>query len=215
MDSWKKHLPDYELMRWDETSFDIGSTIFTKEAYENRKYAFVADYIRLWALHNHGGIYFDVDVEVLKPLDPFLSYKAFCGFEDETHISTAVIGSEKNGEWAKDQLDYYTDRHFIMPDGTPNTTTNVQIISKMMADQGFDLHNSRQSFKGIVEVFPQDFFSPKSFVSGKIRITENTCCIHHFSGSWLSPWQKCKKSVKYIIFKLGLYPLARRMLRKT
>ena len=205
--SWKKYLPEYQLMLWNEDTFNLHAHPFTHEAYEEKKYAFITDYVRLWALYNYGGIYMDTDVEVLKPLDCFLSHPAFSGFEDEKHIPTGIMGSEKNGTWVKEQLAYYDNRHFKLPDGTLDTTTNVAIMCRLMSNEGFILSNSRQNFRNIIEIYPKDYFCPKSYVTGKIELTSNTYTIHHFAGSWLTPWQKFKAKIKPIIAKTGLIKL--------
>lgn len=210
--SWKKHLPEYELKLWNEETFDLNSTPYTSEAYTARKFAFITDYVRLWALYNDGGVYMDTDVEVLKPLDQFLQYPAFSGFEDETHIPTGIMASEKNGKWAKEQLDYYTAKHFLLPDGSLDTTTNVIIMCKLMGERGFILENSRQNFEGIIEIFPKDYFCPKSYVTGKIDITPNTHTIHHFAGSWHTPWQQFKMKMKPFLYKMGILRLMKKIL---
>ena len=113
IESWKKFLPEYRIIRWDEESFDINSNTYVKEAYENKKYAFVTDYVRLYALYTHGGIYMDTDVEVRRPLDQFLQHQAFSGFESYHDIPTGIMASEKGFQGIKDQLDYYNNRHFV------------------------------------------------------------------------------------------------------
>ena len=93
--SWSKYLPEYKVMVWNEDTFDIDAHPYTREAYQARKFAFITDYVRLWALKEHGGVYMDTDVEVIRPLDEFLDNPAFSGFEDETHIPTGIMASEK------------------------------------------------------------------------------------------------------------------------
>lgn len=202
--SWKKFLPEYEIMVWNEESFDLSSHPFTKEAYEAKKFAFITDYVRLWVLEKYGGVYMDTDVEVIKPLDPFLHHPAFSGFEDETHIPTGIMASEKNGVWVRQQLSYYENRHFKKPDGSLDMTTNVSIICDNMSREGFVLKNSRQTFKNIIEIYPKDFFCPKSYRTGKIKMTDNTVTIHHFAGSWHTPWHKTKSLLKRCLSSLGL-----------
>lgn len=206
IESWKKFLPDYEIKVWNEDNFDLDLYPYTREAYDNRKFAFVTDVVRLYALYYVGGIYMDTDVEVLKNLDYFLDLPAFSGFEDDVHIPTGIMASEKNGEWAKWQLDYYNGKHFVKQDGTLDITTNVVTISTSMAERGFRLQNSLQDFEGIVTIFPKDFFCPKSYVNGRIYITNNTYCIHHFAGSWIQRGAKYKmKNLlhKFIYLSIG------------
>lgn len=183
--SWEKYLPEYEIKEWNEDNFNLDLYPYVREAYDNRKFAFVTDVVRLYALYVEGGVYMDTDVEVLKPLDRFLSHPAFSGFEDDIHISTGIMASEKNGMWAKWQLDYYVDKHFVKEDGTLDLTTNVITIGNSMAEKGFVMQNSFQDFEGIITIYPKDFFCPKSHVDGKIYLTDNTYTIHHFAGSWV------------------------------
>lgn len=192
MASWREHLPEYEWKLWNEDSFDITSVPYVKEAYEARKFAFVTDYVRLYALHKFGGVYLDTDVEMLKGLDDLLLLPAFSGFESETEIPTGIMASEKNGPWAAEQLQYYEDRHFLLPDGSFDMTTNVEIISGIMGKNGFKLENSYQIYKDCMHIFPKDYFCPKSR-SGLISLTPNTHCIHHFEGSWQTRGVKAKK----------------------
>ena len=123
--SWKKYCPDYEIRRWDENNFNINENLYCKEAYENKKWAFVSDYIRVKVLYDYGGIYMDTDVEVIKPLDRFLVHKAFSGYENETSIPTGIIASEKKGKWIEALLRDYDDKKFILEDKKMNLETNV------------------------------------------------------------------------------------------
>ena len=182
--SWHKYLPEYEYRLWDEDSFDISSNRFVKEAYHNKKYAFVSDYVRLYALYHYGGIYMDTDVEVLKSLDVFLSYPAFSGFEVEDSIPTGIMGAEKGSVWAKRELEYYTDLSFILPNGAFNMKPNVQIITEHALSLGFIPNNQFQIINSDLAIFPKDYFCPKSYADGEIHLTENTYTIHHFAGSW-------------------------------
>lgn len=199
--SWKKYLPEYKLKLWDESNFDINSNAYVKEAYNARKFAFVTDYVRLFALFSEGGIYMDTDVQVIKSLDHFLQFPAFTGFESDVDVPTGIIGSEKGGAWSKEQLACYENRHFLIR-GKPDLTTNVQLISGNMARNGFVLKNSYQVYKNCLHVFPKDYFCPKSR-TGVLILTENTHCIHHFNGSWQSKRMKMKKFLFHKV--LGTY----------
>ncbi|CAG4999654.1 hypothetical protein DYBT9275_02272 [Dyadobacter sp. CECT 9275] len=190
--SWQKFLPDYELRLWDEATFDVDSVPYVKEAYQARKFAFVTDYVRLYALYRFGGIYMDTDVEVLKSLDNLLHLPAFSGFESETEIPTGIMASEPFGKWAEEQLQYYNGKHFLLADGSYDMTTNVEIISGIMAGEGFKLKNGYQIYKEWIHIFPKDYFCPKER-SGLINVTPNTYCIHHFEGSWQPLGSKIKK----------------------
>ena len=184
INSWKKYCPDYVIKEWNESNFDINSVPYVREAYEARKFAFVTDYVRLYALYNEGGIYMDTDVEVIKPLDRFLVHVAFSGFEDETAVPTGIMASEKGGKWAKENLEYYNDKHFFNSDGSLNMTTNVATITNYMKQHGIKLNNTFQDFSGLITFYPKDYFCPKSHYTGEIKLTNNTYTIHHFAGSW-------------------------------
>ncbi len=190
--SWEDILPNYQLNIWNEESFDVNSHPFTREAWQMKKYAFVSDYVRLFALYYYGGIYMDTDVEVLKSLDDLLHLPGFSGFESDYEVPTGIMACEKSNEWAKEQLKWYERKHFISEEGKPDLTSNVRIISEIMSNNGLLLDNSYQIYKGCMHIFPKDYFCPKSR-TGIISTTSNTYCIHHFAASW-HPWHmKLKK----------------------
>lgn len=200
--SWHRFLPDYKLQLWNEDSFDITSVPYVKEAYEARKFAFVTDYVRLYALYHQGGIYMDTDVEVVKNLDILLSLPAFSGFESDHEIPTGIMASEAHNAWTSEQLRYYTGRHFRRHDGSYDYTTNVEIMSGIMSANGFVLKNSYQIYKECMHMFPKDYFCPKSR-TGIITLTANTYCIHHFEGSW----QPIGSKIKRFIFRKLVGPI--------
>jgi hypothetical protein len=193
MASWKAQLPDYKFRLWNENSFDINSNFYVREAYLSRKYAFVTDYVRLYALYNFGGVYMDTDVEVLKSLDDLLHLPGFSGFESDKDVPTGIMACEPYNEWAREQLAWYEGKHFIKPDGRPDLTSNVEIISKTMGRNGLVLNNSFQVYKECLHVFPKDYFCPKSR-TGIVTLTSNTFCIHHFAASWLPGTERLNDS---------------------
>lgn len=186
IDSWHKFMPDWEYYLWNEDNFDISLYPYAQEAYKAKKYAFVSDVARLFALKHHGGVYFDTDVLVYKAFDPLLNYNAFAGFEGSKHcpVGTCVIGSEAFGEWVGKQLDDYENRRFVMPDGSFDLTTNVSFITGKMIDDGFVSNGLEQDYGGI-HIFPVDYFCPRHTTGEYIR-TENTYCEHLGIGSWSS-----------------------------
>ena len=197
--SWRKYLPEYEIKEWNETTFDIHSNAYVEEAYENRKYAFVTDYVRLYALYHEGGVYMDTDVEVLKPLDDLLGYEAVSGFETETQIPTGLMASREGHPFIQELLADYDDIHFKQIDEALDMTTNVTRITEHCLKYGLKRNNTLQTVNGFT-LLPKDYLCPKSFDTGKIRLTENTYTIHHFAGSWQSP---VRKKIRRIVILIG------------
>lgn len=199
VDTWHRFMPDYEYKLWNEEVFDVNSTVYTKEAYEAGKYAFVSDYVRLWALEQEGGIYLDTDVEVFKPFDDLLGNKAFAGFEGSKHlpVGTCVLATEPHGDWVVEMLDAYHDRRFYKTDGSFDFMTNVQFISAKMSENGFHQNGKEQFYKDL-HVYPVDYFSPRQTTGDFIR-TENTYCDHHGFGSWANPDSKLKTMIMWLI----------------
>lgn len=182
--SWHKFMPDYEYRLWNEDNFDVNCIPYTKEAYEAHKYAFVTDYVRLWALYTEGGVYMDTDVEILKPLDDLLQLSAFTGYEGSKTRPpvTGLMASAPRGEWAREQLESYNDAHFLKEDGSCDLTTNTIRISTIMRSNGF-VQNGKYSVYKDLHVFPTEYFCPRQ-TTGEFLMTENTYCDHHFMGTW-------------------------------
>ena len=184
IESWHKFMPDWEYKLWNEDNFDVNSNSYAKEAYEAQKYAFVTDYVRLYALYTEGGVYMDTDVETLKPYDDLLNLTAFTSYEGSKYLPpvTGTIASEAGGEWVKEQLDSYTDAHFLKEDGSLDLTTNTWRISRIMKANGFVQDGKYRVYKDL-HVFPADFFCPRQ-TTGEYLLTDNTYCDHHFMGTW-------------------------------
>lgn len=201
IEGWKKLCPQYQIKEWNEYNFDITSNRYVKEAYEAKKYAFVTDYVRLYALYNEGGIYMDTDVELLKPLDIFLKHNAFSSFENSNLIPTGLMAAKKGSKWIKDLLDEYDNISFIKPDGSYDTTTNVIRITNLTEKKYGLVKESSYQDLGEVTLYPHEYFCPKDWHTGNIHITENTYAIHHFKGSWHSEQDKKKIAMKDKLIK--------------
>lgn len=196
IESWRKYLPDYEIVEWNEKNFNINQNKFVKQAYEQKKYAFVSDYVRLYVLYNYGGIYMDTDVEVVKSFNGLLTHRAFTGNEDLNNCVTGTMGSEKKHPWIKLLLSYYENNEFLTEEHTQNTVTNTVLITKTTIEQyGWKKEDIKQNLNDGLVIYPSDYFCAKSFETGKYFITDNTITIHHFSGSWLTRDQIIKKNV--------------------
>lgn len=184
IESWKKFLPDYKLMLWNEDNYDVNSIKFTRQAYQKKKYAFVIDPVRLQLLREHGGIWLDTDIEIIKNLDPLLELPAFMSFESDTLLHTGIVGSEKGAAWTDEYWKYMNKKPFIRWNGRLNKTPSTVIISRILKKRGVKLDNTFQIYDDSLHIFPKDYFCPKDYKTGKITITDNTYCIHHFAGSW-------------------------------
>lgn len=183
--SWKKYCPDYEIVEWNEQNFDLSINDYVVEAHESKKWAFVSDVARLYALVNHGGIYMDTDVEVIKPLDELLKFEAFSGFESEKRIPTGLMACEKGHRMFAELLQDYEGEHFKREDGSLDMTTNVTRITNTCLKYGLKLNNQFQCVNGFT-LLPKDYLCPKDYETKEINITRNTYTIHHFDGSWHS-----------------------------
>ena len=192
--SWEIFLPDYEIVLWDTKRFNMNSSLWVKQAFEKKKYAFAADYIRFYALYHMGGIYLDSGVEILKNFDDLLDLPYFVGAEKSQLPEAAIIGAEKGCDWIKCCLDYYQGRPFIKEDGSIDIRVApdimVQQISQIKPVRVLSIEDSlniRQlDMQKEFLVFNDAFFSPKVFDSREVEITPYTYAIHHFENSWFS-----------------------------
>lgn len=196
MKSWKKFLPDYEFMLWNFDRFNKKSSTWVQEAFEKKKYAFAADYIRLYAVYNYGGFYLDMDVEVLKPFEDLLNLKtAICWQDRGDGFEAACFGAEKESSWTKECLKYYKNRHFILPDGKIDLKPLPNIMEDTLRANGYSIESSssieeclKKEKDNTLMVLPNSFFSPKSYQTGIITKTEQTYSIHHFAASWVNKY---------------------------
>lgn len=201
IESWNKFCPEYEIKEWNENNFNIELCDYSKEAYSQKKWAFVSDVARIYALYNEGGIYLDTDVEILRNLDTLLYNKSFLGFEGTKWIATNIIGSEKNNDLFLKFLEEYYVRHFIKEDGSLDLTTNVEeLTSYLVAKYNLILDGSLQHFDDFT-IYPTDYFSPYDYIQGKLNKTKNTYTIHWFSQSWI-PQNSIRKIISQMYHRL-------------
>lgn len=191
MRSWKEKLYDYEFVLWDLNRFDLNRSLWVKQAFEAKKYAFAADYIRLYAVYNYGGIYMDMDVEVIKSFNDLLQNDYILGYEAAKGIEAGVFGAPKQAPWVKEVLEYYTSKEFVLPNGLYNDTPLPIIMDEVL--------NAEYITNKKIVPLPTDFLTAKSYKTGKITITPNTYTIHHFAGSWKSWDEKIKIIIARII----------------
>ena len=187
--SWKKYCPDYEIIEWNEENFDINSNLYVKQAYDNKKWAFVSDYVRLYAIYSNGGIYLDTDVELIKSLNDLLQYDAFFSSENNENINTGLgFGAKKNNKIVKLLLDSYDDICFQDPktsklDLTPCTHRNTETLNKVFGDVSLKMNDYLE--KQII-LLGKEYFCPFNSKTGEMKKTKNTIGIHWFNASWRS-----------------------------
>ena len=185
IESWKKYLPDYELRLWNEENFDIDSVPYVKEAYETRKYAFVTDYVRLWALEREGGVYMDVDFEAYKSFDDLMAqYAAFAGYEGskKNPVMMGVLAAAPHHQWIQGMMATYADRRFINEDGSLDMTPNTGYFYEWMTKQGFVADGVEKDWNG-VHILPVECFCPGLTTGENVRC-ERTYCEHKGLHSW-------------------------------
>lgn len=200
LESWQKYCPDYEIVRWDETNCDLGVNQFVQQAYEAGKWAFVSDYYRLKVIEENGGIYLDTDVELLKPLDEFLSLDGFMGFEmgERNHIATGLgFGAKPNHPVITQLRQAYETIPFILPDGSYDETPCPRRDTKSLVEMGLVQDGAYQQVDGMT-LFPADYLSPIS-VFGDETFTENTASIHHYAATWHTSERRRKREIRTLL----------------
>lgn len=187
IEGWKKLNPDYQIIRWDESNYDVKKCAYMAECYSASKWGFVPDYARTDIVYQHGGFYFDTDVELLKPLDSLLEEKCVMGFEKADYVNHGHgFAAEQGHPILKELLDFYDSIHFIHADGSLNLTPSPVYITELLVKHGLKL-NGKEQYVDDVHVYPTEYLCPKNYLTGEIRLTRNTISIHHFNGSWMNP----------------------------
>lgn len=185
IESWKKYCPDYEIREWNENNYDISKNKYMLGAYENKKWGFVPDYARLDIVYNHGGIYLDTDVEIVKPLDELLDLDAFIGFESRYYVNAGSgFGAKKHNPVIKKMMDIYEDASFVNPDGSLNMIASPSYQTEVLESLGLKRNGQYQKLAGI-DVFPANYFSPKSFYTGINWRDDETFSVHHYDATWV------------------------------
>jgi len=184
MESWKKFCPDYEIIRWDESNYDIKKNAYMYEAYQCKKWGFVPDYARLDIIYEHGGIYLDTDVELVANLDDMLYQKAFIGFEREDFVALGLgFGAEKGMPVIAEMREYYEGRHFIDKNGAPDLTASPIHQTEFLSRKGLRLNGEYQRIGDLV-VYPEKMLSGKCPYTRRVRLTSYTKSIHHYEATW-------------------------------
>ena len=205
MNTWKKHLPDYEFMLWDKSRFDIDACRWVRQAYDQKKYAFASDYIRFFALYHYGGIYLDMDVQVLKSYTPFLPLHTMVGYEDRSELlEVATFGAEKGLPWLKQIMEYYEMNDFVYDDEAMEKILCPPLVTRVLKQCGYRMVNvsslaealALADNENLIPVFPCDYFCPKEWSSQLTDVTNQTYSIHHYAGSWMPEEIRKRRQMK-------------------
>lgn len=204
IESWKKYFPNYEIKEWNEDNWDVNCCSYVSEAYKARKWAFVSDYARFDILYRYGGVYFDTDVEVIKPMEDILNAGSFMGMEEgrlvdlvsasnsQDYFSTGKVnpglgmaaapGLKLFGEI----IDQYKRRHFQIGENKYDVSTVVEFVTGIIIRKKIEMHGNIASCEGI-NIYGKDYFCPKDYITGELNISANTRTIHHYTASWITP----------------------------
>lgn len=193
--TWRKHLTDYEIIEWNEQNFDMTSHPYIQAAYQQKKWAYVSDYIRAYVIYHEGGIYLDTDVLVLDNLSHFLNDPAFVGFENPQYPFTAVFGTEKHHPFSKAMLDFYDDQSFSFDKNNQMANVNTKTVSDILIQQfGCQVNNQEQLLTSGIHVYPDNILCNPS---------KDSSTIHVFTGTWMQGQKPFKRQVNKW-FKLRL-----------
>lgn len=207
VEEWQKILPEYVFKLWNEENFDVNLYKYASDAHADGKYAFVADVCRIHALYYEGGVYLDVDIQLIKDLSALLNHKAFGGFEATTidilsnekmiNSQMGVVGSEPYGEWVQKILDKFRNTDY---DKKNNITIN-KIVNDIIIKDGFKLIDQIQFIDNYLYLYPSSYFICKDCYTGVVEKKEHTYCIHHYNASWLKINDKFNLKIKNILIK--------------
>lgn len=196
--SWRKYCPDYELIEWNEDNFDVNMNGYTRMCYEQKKYAFLSDYVRLLVVAEHGGIYFDTDVELIKPLENLMSHEAFFGFETPEYVASGLgFGSVPHGTAIELMLSEYDE----LLDGEHGVKGCPRLNTSALLKLGLKQDGTYQNLSGTI-ILPSDYLNPYESNTGRLNKTENTVSVHWYSASWMSRKQLIRQKITRPLHRL-------------
>lgn len=204
--SWRKFFPNYDIKEWNEDNFDVNIIPYTQEAYQAKKYAFVSDYARFWILYHYGGLYFDTDVEVIRPMDAIIERGPFMGVEAGAAGAVAPglgLGAIPHLDLYKELLDYYSTLHYCNEDGQWDGETVVGHTTNILCRNGLQMTGELQKIAGIW-IYPADYFCPMDHTTGITNISSRTVSIHHYDASWRDhrSWHFFLHKIKNAVYRL-------------
>lgn len=220
--SWRRFFPDYEIIEWNEDNFDVNAIPYTAQAYEAKKYAFVSDYARFKILYEYGGLYFDTDVEVIRPMDDIIARGPFMGYEiDSNNYKVGEVapglglGAEAGMTFYNRIIEAYGLLSFKNADGTLNQKTIVKYNSELLGEYGLSAKPGIQKVAGLT-IYPSEYFNPLDDLTGRLNVTPNTRSIHWFTKTWLnvSPWRQHLSRLAHRLFGVNAFSKIRKIIRK-
>lgn len=204
IEGWKKLCPDYKIIEWNEKNFNIQKYPYAREAYKEKKWAFVSDFVRFLVLEKYGGVYLDTDIELKKNLEILEKESAFVGYE-VNGVAAGIIGCEAGFPLVKNIAERYKTSSFYLDNGKCNLLTSPDYINEELEKFGFKRINEKQNICGMT-IFPSDWFYPYNLVDFQMELTDNTVAIHHYDGSWLDEKDKYQLNIQK---KLKWFPIKR------
>ena len=203
--SWRQFFPDYEIKEWNEDNFDVNCIPYTAEAYKVGKYAFVSDYARFWVLYHFGGVYFDIDVEVIRPMEDVLEKGPFMGFEllgERPAVNPGLgLAAMPGMPLFYAILDLFVKLSFLTENGSLNPYTMIPMVTDLLKERGLVCNGTIERVAGI-NIYPPDWFNPFDDATGRLRKTDNTRTIHWYAKSWMPTEPVWKTSTKRLIRRL-------------
>lgn len=214
IESWKKFLPDFEIRRWDESNFDVNANLYIRQAYAAGKWAFVSDYARFKILEEYGGLYFDTDVEVIRPLDELLELDAFAGFETERFIAPGLVlwSKEPRHPIITAMRELYDSIPFLDENGERIKKNVCGLFTELLTPYGF-VPNGQKQVCGGMTLFPRDYFNPFDDATGVLHKTENTYTIHWYDKSWMSPSRIFRNKCTRLLHRIFGKDIKKKILR--
>lgn len=216
--TWKKHLPDWEFICWNEENFDVEKFQYAKEAYENKKYAFVSDVARMYALQMQGGIYLDTDVDILDNFEELLTGDLILAHESEKVLLTAFIAAVPNHPVINEMMELYSKLNFIMEDGKQNCTPNTVYLTDIVKKRGLLENNKKQLLEENIVVYPREVFGAFDAVDSTFIIQDTTKLVHMVDSSWKSLKDRIVLKTKIRLSKIlgkELYGKIRKIKKNT
>lgn len=179
IETWKKNMPDFEIIEWNESNFDFQQCAFASQAYFLKRYAFVSDYVRMKVLYECGGLYLDTDIKMLKSLATLCEKGDFIGLESDGCYGTGIMYATPKASWVKTMIDFYESHYFIKSGGMLRTTPNTHLLTSFFPNGSIG-----------IKVLPFDYLTAKDWRTGEYKTTDNTYCIHDYSKSWVNKKKK-------------------------